>query len=78
MELLRAVPMEVIPVVLAAFIAGSLCPTYYAQERFRGFGRAMVSRLPYVAPPAMSEEEALEAAVENAACERDGEQNGET
>lgn len=48
------------------FIAGSLCPTYYAQERFRGFGRAMVDKLPYRPPPGMEESEALAAALESA------------
>jgi hypothetical protein len=45
--------------VLLGFLAGATVPTYYAQERMRGFGRAVVSRLPYRPPPGQSEEEAL-------------------
>lgn len=49
-----------------AFLAGAACPTYYAQERLRGFGRAIVDRLPYVPPPGMEEQQALRAAMESA------------
>ncbi|MFU1780719.1 hypothetical protein ACM16X_04995 [Haloarcula japonica] len=49
-----------------AFLAGAACPTYYAQERLRGFGRALIDRLPYVPPPGMDEQQALEAAAESA------------
>jgi len=55
--------------VLVAFalgaVAGSLVPTYFAQERLRGFGRAMFSRLPYQPPPGMEREAAMRAAVED-------------
>lgn len=50
--------------MLVMFAAGAMCPTYYAQERFRGFGRAVVSRLPYQPPPGMEEEAALEEATD--------------
>lgn len=45
-------------------IAGSLAPTYYASERLRGFGRALLSRLPYQPPPGQEREEALQEAVD--------------
>lgn len=77
-ELVDAVPFEQAPALLAAFIAGSLCPTYYAQEWLRGFGRAMVARLPYQPPPTMSEEEALQAAAETAESEVNLERDAET
>jgi hypothetical protein len=55
---------------LIAFVMGALigatAPTYYAQERLRGFGRSMFKRLPYEPPPtAESETEALEDATED-------------
>jgi len=46
-------------------IAGSLVPTYYAQERLRGFGRKLMGRLPYEPPPGMEREQAMRAAVED-------------
>jgi hypothetical protein len=46
-------------------IAGSLVPTYYAQERLRGFGRTLFARLPYQPPPGMEREAAMRAAVED-------------
>jgi hypothetical protein len=57
-------------VTVIAFVMGILigatAPTYYAQERLRGFGRSMFKRLPYEPPPtAESEQEALEDATEN-------------
>lgn len=53
-----------IAAIVLAFLAGATCPTYFAQERFRGFGRALVSRLPYRPPPGMDESEALEDATD--------------
>lgn len=53
------------PVVLAftaGLFAGGAVPVYYFEERARGFGRAMVSRLPYEPPPGMDQEQALHAA----------------
>lgn len=49
-----------------AFAAGATAPTYYAQERMRGFGRSIANRIPYTPPPGMSEQQALEAAQEAA------------
>jgi hypothetical protein len=52
--------------VVLAFLAGATAPTYYAQERLRGFGRAVSSRLPYRPPAGLDESEAMEAATEAA------------
>lgn len=49
--------------VVLAFAAGATVPAYYAEERLRGFGRKLASRLPYEPPPGMSEEEAMREAV---------------
>jgi len=54
--------IEQIVILIIGFLAGSLSPTYYTQERLRGFGRSMLSRLPYESPPGMDKEEAFEAA----------------
>jgi hypothetical protein len=54
-------------VVVLAFLAGSTVPTYYAQERLRGFGRAVADRFPYRPPAGMEEAEAMQAATEHAA-----------
>jgi hypothetical protein len=43
--------LTTISAVMLAYLAGSMTPVYYAQERMRGFGRAMASRLPYQPPP---------------------------
>ncbi|MUW13929.1 hypothetical protein GJ633_04075 [Halorubrum sp. CBA1125] len=50
--------------VMLAYLAGAMTPVYYAQERMRGFGRAMASRLPYEPPPGVEEGQALEAATD--------------
>lgn len=57
---------EAAAAVVLAFLAGATCPTYYAQERLRGFGRTLFDRLPYRPPPGMDREEALQVAVESA------------
>lgn len=65
--------------VVLAFLAGATAPTYYAQERLRGFGRAVASRLPYEPPAGMDAKEAMEAATEHAAeqqAETDGREGG--
>jgi hypothetical protein len=56
---------ETVGLVLVAFLSGGLCPVYYFQERMRGFGRAMVSQLPYKPPPGKDREEALVEATES-------------
>ncbi len=59
-------------------IAGSLVPTYYAQERLRGFGRKLMGRLPYEPPPGMEREAAMRAAVEDVdADDAEGGEEGE-
>lgn len=56
--------LTVMAAVVIAFFAGAMTPVYYAQERFRGFGRAMMSKLPYRPPPGREESEAMEDAVD--------------
>jgi hypothetical protein len=56
--------LTVLAAVLIAFAAGAMTPVYYAQERFRGFGRAMISKLPYRPPPGTDEQEAMEDATD--------------
>jgi hypothetical protein len=46
-------------VALLSFLAGATAPTYHAQERMRGFGRWLLSRIPYEPPAGLSAEEAL-------------------
>jgi hypothetical protein len=48
--------------LLLGFLGGATVPTYYAQERMRGFGRLVAGKLPYRPPPGQSEEEALQEA----------------
>jgi hypothetical protein len=57
--------IETLAAVVVAFLAGASCPVYYANERFRGFGRAMMSKLPYEPPPGQDEQQALEDAVDD-------------
>lgn len=58
--------LETVAIAVLFYIAGATTPTYYAAERLRGFGRAVVSRLPYEPPPGMSTDEALRAAATTA------------
>lgn len=64
---------KLLAVAVLFFQAGAACPTYYAQERFRGFGRALVDRLPYRPPPGMEEAEALQEAASSPRESRDDE-----
>lgn len=64
--MIEQLPMRLVSIAVLAFLAGAACPAYYAQERLRGFGRAMFDRLPYRPPPGMEEEQALRQAVESA------------
>jgi hypothetical protein len=61
---LPSIPIEVVAVVLLAFIAGLSVPTYYGVERMQGFGRWFLRRLPYEPPPGRTAEEQLEQAAE--------------
>jgi hypothetical protein len=45
-----SIATELIAVVVLAFTAGLTVPFRYGVERMRGFGRAVVSRLPYKPP----------------------------
>lgn len=56
--------LTVLAAVLIAFFAGAMAPAHYAQERFRGFGRSMVSKLPYKPPPGTEEQAAMEEATD--------------
>lgn len=64
--MIEQLPMRLVSIAVLSFLAGAACPAYYAQERLRGFGRAMFDRLPYRPPPGMEEEQALRQAVESA------------
>jgi len=44
------VATELIALVVLAFTAGMCVPFRYGIERLRGFGRAVVSKLPYKPP----------------------------
>jgi len=48
--------------MFVAFTAMAMCPAYFTQERFRGFGRLVLAKLPYRPPPDMDEEIAMEEA----------------
>lgn len=58
--------LTTIAAVVLAFMVGAMAPVYYAQERFRGFGRAMLSQLPYRPPPGTEEQEAMKQATDEA------------
>ena len=61
----EAVPSTgTLELIVLAFLAGATTPTYYAQERLRGFGRAVASRLPYKPPAGMETAEAMEEVTE--------------
>ncbi|ELY68138.1 hypothetical protein C489_09050 [Natrinema versiforme JCM 10478] len=60
------IPVGLLAAIVVAFLAGACCPTYYATERLRGFGRATFARIPYQPPPGMDRDEAMQAALENA------------
>lgn len=56
---IAAAASPLIIVFVLGLIVGSIAPTYYAGEQLRGFGRAMLEKLPYKPPPGKEEEEAL-------------------
>lgn len=56
-------PVELLALAIVCYLAGCATPWYYAQERVRGFGRWLSSRLPYEPPPGEDSGEALQAAV---------------
>lgn len=53
-----------VSMALFFLLTGMAVPTRYGIERLNGFGRAMVSRLPYQPPPGKDEETALQEAVD--------------
>lgn len=59
-------PGEIAAAFAAGVLVGSIAPTYYAAERLRGTGRALLGRLPYRPPPGQDEEEAMQEAAEEA------------
>lgn len=69
---------ETAAAMLLAFLAGGMCPVYYFQERMRGFGRRMISLLPYKPPPGKHREEALQDAVEDPASDDDNDDQTQT
>lgn len=56
-------PNEVVYFVTGVLV-GLPAPYWYAQERIRGFSRAMMSKLPYEPPPGKDKQQAMEEAVE--------------
>lgn len=58
-------------------LTGAMAPTYYAQERLRGFGRSMFDKLPYKSPPGMEAEEAMLNATETPEEDNEADEAGE-
>jgi len=56
---------SMIGIAVLALLAGMVIPLGYGMERLGGFARWVVSFLPYRPPPGQSEEQALQAAVED-------------
>lgn len=54
---------ETLAVAVLFYVAGLVTPWYYAQERIRGFGRALASRIPYRPPPGKHKDDAMQEAV---------------
>lgn len=71
------IPFGMLAAIVVAFLAGACCPTYYATERLRGFGRATFAKIPYQPPPGMDAEQAMRAALESAE-EHDAEDQAES
>lgn len=55
--------LEQIALVLFGFLIGLPAPYWYAQERIRGFTRAVLIKFPYEPPPGKEADEAMEEAV---------------
>ncbi len=62
-----------VALAVVCILAGMTVPTGYGLERLNGFGRFVVSKLPYKAPPGREESEAMAEAVDGdpAAAESD-------
>jgi hypothetical protein len=59
-QLTEFATIETLAFGLVMFISGMCVPFRYGVERLRGFGRAIISRLPYEPPAGLSVDEALE------------------
>lgn len=53
------IPLDVLALLLVAYVCGLIVPFRYALERLRGFGRVVFSKLPYRPPAGMTTEEAM-------------------
>lgn len=54
---------ETVALAVVCILAGMTVPTSYGLERLNGFGRFVVSKLPYKAPPGREETDAMQHAV---------------
>jgi hypothetical protein len=55
---------QTLALALVCLLAGMTVPTGYGLERLNGFGRAIVSKLPYKAPPGQEAAEAMQQAAD--------------
>lgn len=67
--------MEQVMIFLAGFLIGLPAPYWYAQERVRGFTRAILKQLPYEPPPGEDKQEAMKEAVN---AENEDDEDGQT
>jgi len=61
-DVVGAIPFPTAELAIAflfGLLAGLSIPTGYGLERLAGFGRELLSKIPYRAPPGMDEDEAL-------------------
>lgn len=54
---------QTVALAVVCILAGMTVPTRYGVERLEGFGRSIVSKLPYRPPPGQDATEAMRAAV---------------
>jgi len=78
--LLQASLVEQLPqpatvaLAVVCILAGMTVPTRYGVERLEGFGRFVVSKLPYRSPPGVDEQEAMQQATDSSVSGSDGEE----
>jgi hypothetical protein len=65
---------QTLAVGVLCLLAGMAVPTRYGMERVEGFGRFVVSKFPYKAPPGRDEETAMQEAVDGDQPAQEGEQ----
>jgi len=65
---------ETIAVALVFYLAGAVTPWYFMQERLRGFGRWVASKIPYSPPPGEDTGAAMQDAVEAGERSPDGDE----